>query len=314
MKKIILVIVLFFSLVSFGQSSNDKVIYKDSDFNEVDSINYIHKYIIKKYNEKKDIYEVEKFVKINEKTVLEAVYQVKDKYNFVLNGFCKIFKENKIQSISNYINNRLNGDYIEYYEDGKIKTEGEYKIQNDKEIFYYKNYWDLNGKQLIKEYNGHFEYLHDDKILIEGEIINGLVNGKWVSKNQEFPKYEFNFKNNELIDGIIYKSENNKRKIKRNESASPKNGFENFQKNLKEGIQIMLNRAHVSPGNYKVIVRFVVYEDGSIQEIEVVKNGEVYLESDVKSIFKNLDYWNSEVVNGIEIKKKLTQPIIIDLN
>ena len=57
-----------------------------------------------------------------------------------------------------------------------------------------------------------------------------------------------------------------------------------------------------------------VYEDGSIQEIEVIKNGELYLESDVKNIFKKLDYWNSEVVNGVEIKKKLTQPIIIDLN
>ena len=81
-----------------------------------------------------------------------------------------------------------------------------------------------------------------------------------------------------------------------------------------DGIQIMLNRAHVSPGNYKVIVRFVVYEDGSIQEIEVIKNGELYLESDVKNIFKKLDYWNSEVVNGVEIKKKLKKQIIIDLN
>jgi antitoxin component YwqK of YwqJK toxin-antitoxin module len=314
MKNFIFAAVLFFSLVSFGQSSNDKVIYKDSDFNEVDSINYTHKYIVKKYDEEKEIYEVEKFVKINEKNVLEAIYQVRDKNNFVLNGVCKIFKENKVQTISNYINNRLNGEYFEYYEDGKIKIEGEYKIQSDKEIFYYKNYWDLNGKQIIKDYKGHFEYFHEGKILIEGEIFNGLVNGKWVSKNEEFPKYEYNFKNNELIDGIIYKSENDKRKIKKNESASPKNGLENFQKNLREGIQIMLNRARVSAGNYKVIVRFVVYEDGSIQEIEVVKNGEVYLESDVKSIFKKLDYWNSEVVNGIEIKKKLTQPIIIDLN
>ncbi|OGS81512.1 MAG: hypothetical protein A3G95_07070 [Flavobacteria bacterium RIFCSPLOWO2_12_FULL_31_7] len=216
MKKFIFTAVLFFSLFSFGQSSNDKIVFKDSDFNEVDSINYIHKYIVKKYYENKEIYDVEKFVKINEKNVLEAIYQVRDKNNFVLNGVCKIFKENKVQIISNYINNRLNGEYFEYYEDGKIKIEGEYKIQRDKEIFYYKNYWDLNGRQIIKDYNGHFEYFHEGKILIEGEIVNGLINGKWVSKNEEFPKYEYNFNNNELVDGIIFKSDNVKRKIKKN--------------------------------------------------------------------------------------------------
>ena len=135
MKKIILVAGLFFSLLSFGQTPIDKVIYKDSDFNEVDSINYIHKYIIKNYNEEKEIYDVEKFVKINEKIILEAIYQISDKNNFVLNGICKIFKENKVQNISNYKDNRLNGEYYEYYEDGKIKVEGEYKIKNDKEVF-----------------------------------------------------------------------------------------------------------------------------------------------------------------------------------
>ena len=50
MKKIILVAVLFFSLVSFGQTPISKVIFYDSIRKETFSKDYSFKKIIKEYN------------------------------------------------------------------------------------------------------------------------------------------------------------------------------------------------------------------------------------------------------------------------
>jgi hypothetical protein len=61
MKKIILIVVLFFSLISFGQTPINKVIYYDSIRKETFSKDYYFKEIIKEYNLEKDSYEVEYF-------------------------------------------------------------------------------------------------------------------------------------------------------------------------------------------------------------------------------------------------------------
>ena len=242
-------------MISFGQNSNDKVIYRDSLLNLTDTTNYKHKYVVKNYFEEKEKYEIEKFIKDNNQDVLEAIYQVNDKNNFVLNGYCKIIKNNKTKSICNYVNNKMVGDYSEYYDNQKLKLEGEYVNVNKNDVLIIKNYWNENGQQTVKNYNGTYEFLFNGKIPIKGEIKNGFMEGNWTSTNYDFPKYEYKFSNNVLIEGTIYKSEKKKRKIKKDEPALPKNGLTDFSENLRFEIERILKKSRLGAGTYRLTIK-----------------------------------------------------------
>ena len=69
MKKISIAIFLIFSLLSFGQSSNDKVIYLDSLGNDSDSDHYYSKQIVKDYYLEKKDYLVEKYIRAKNKNI-----------------------------------------------------------------------------------------------------------------------------------------------------------------------------------------------------------------------------------------------------
>jgi len=315
MKKITLITLIFLSILSFGQNSNDKIIFRDSLLNLTDNSNYLHKYIIKNYSEEKEKYDVEKFIKINSEDILEAIYQVNDKNNFILNGFCKIIKDNKIKAIYNYTNNKLIGEYSEFYDNEKLKLEGEYISLNGKDVSIIKNFWDSNGKQTVINFNGSYEILHNNQIPIKGEIKTGLMNGIWTSTNESYPKYEYLFKNNELIEGTIIHSENSKRKFKNNEPSLPKKGMDRFREEISSDLSKILHRHKIEPGQYRFNIQFSVYEDGSLNDIKMKssKNLNIDFEVDLKNIFNKQDKWNSEISNGIEVKSHKNLPIIIEI-
>ena len=75
------------------------------------------------------------------------------------------------------MNNNINGDGKEYYEDGKLKLVGKYRYDkkwNGKRYDLFGNiiYELKEGKGLIKE------YLSNNKLIFEGEYLNGQRNGK----------------------------------------------------------------------------------------------------------------------------------------
>ena len=79
MKKFVFTAVLFFSLVSFGQSSNDKVVYLDSLGLETDSISFKTKKVIEDFNLEKNIYNVKEYSSQN---ILLVSKQIKSKNAF----------------------------------------------------------------------------------------------------------------------------------------------------------------------------------------------------------------------------------------
>ena len=93
----------------------------------------------------------------------------------------KVFKEFE----GDYLNGQRNGKGKEYYNNGKLKFEGEY-LKGKKwngigyDINNHKVYELKNGSGYIKEYYA------DGKLKIEGEYLNGERNGKFKEYDIEY--------------------------------------------------------------------------------------------------------------------------------
>lgn len=314
MKKIVLVAIVFFSLFSFGQTTNDKVIYLDSLGIETDSDNYFSKKIIKDYYLEKNDYQVEKYSKIKNKNILAAKYSVNDKHLLTLNGEYKTFYESgKIQEIYNYKNDTLSGLKKYYYENGKLSTEGYFKIIDKKSKYFLKNYWNKKGVQKVKNGNGVFEYFidNDEKVIMSGNVKNEMYEGLWKCNNKAFPKYEKFYEKGDLIKGKIIKSDSLIREyVGESTQANPEGGINNFRAKI-------ANRINIYGFNVDLIcrvsVRFVVDIDGSVVDVKIINSEYPPINANVYKAFRNLPKWESGIYNGKEVKQYYTIPLTIQL-
>ncbi len=314
MKKFILLVVLFFSLVSFGQSSNDKVIYLDSLGKDSDSNNYFSKKIVKEYYLEKNDYLVEKYLRKKNKNILVAKYSVNNKHHLTLNGEYKVFYESgKLKEIFNYKSDTLIGLRKHYYENGKVSTEAYFKIVDKKSKYFLKNYWNKKGVQKVKNGNGIFEYFLDneEKVIMSGNVKNEVYEGLWKCNNKAFPKYEKFYENGDLVKGKIIKSDSLIREyVGESTQANPEGGINNFRAKI-------ANRINIYDFNIDLIcrvsVRFVVDTDGSVVDVKIIDSEYPPINANIYKAFRNLPKWESGIYNGREVKQYYTIPLTIQL-
>lgn len=314
MKKISIAIFLIFSLLSFGQSSNDKVIYLDSLGNDSDSDHYYSKQIVKDYYLEKKDYLVEKYIRAKNKNILEAKYLVNNKYYLTRNGEYKIFyKSGKLKETLNYKSDTLNGPKKYYYENGKLSTEAYFKIIDKKSKYFLKNYWNKKGVQKVKNGNGIYEYFIDDedKVIISGNIKNEMFEGLWKCNNKAFPKYEKFYEHGNLIRGKIIKSDSLIREyVGESTPANPEGGMNNFRAK-------MANRINTSQFDVNLVcrvkVKFVVDTDGSVVDVNIFESDYPQINATVYKAFRNLPKWESGIYNGQEVKQYFVLPFSIAL-
>lgn len=312
MKKIILVAILFFSLVSFGQTPINKVVFYDSIRKETFSKEYSFKKIIKEYNLEKKSYEVEYFSKINNVDVLNYRFFVNDKVNLTPHGVFTYFYESGAKNeIENFENGSRIGITKKWYENGNLCFEGEYKIIKEENLLFHYNYWDKNGTQKVKNGNGIFEefYSGNEESSFTGKIKNGLKDGVWMTNSSDYPKIEEVYEKGVFKTGTIYKSLTDLRKYNtRQVHASPIGGMNDFRMKLAQNI-----KNSSLPSNYrgKFNIKFVVDGNGDLVDFRANENINDELFQKLIGIIKNTSKWESGIYNGREIKQYFTLPIVI---
>lgn len=312
MKKFILVAVLFYSLLSFGQTPINKVIFYDSIRKETFSKEYSFKKIIKEYNLEKTSYEVEYYSKINNVDVLNYRCFVNDKKELTLHGeFISFYDSGAKNEIKNYENGTRIGITKKWYENGNLWFEGEYKTVKEEDLLFHYNYWDKNGVQKVKDGNGIFEefFGKDDDVVFTGKIKNGLKDGVWKIDTSDYPKIEEVYEKGVFKTGTIYKSLTDIRKYNtRQVHASPIGGMNDFRMKLAQNIK----KSSLSL-NYrgKFNIKFVVDGNGNLIDFKANENINDELFSKLIEIIKSTSKWESGIYNGREVKQYFTLPIII---
>jgi hypothetical protein len=311
MKNIFFTTFLFFSLISLGQTSNDKVVYLDSKKIEVDSVNYFYKKVIKDYHLEKEIYKLEVF---NNDSDLIYTEEISDKNLLIRNGLFTSYyaNGNKIES-GNYTNNLLSGKLTEWYENGNIKAEYFYTVKNNKPEKTVINYWNEDKNQTVKDGNGDYEFNigfnDEEEIIIRGKVENGLLEGKWNTKTLDYPYFEEFYSKGKFLNGV--KKYSNKQSVYYTEisiQAKPNDGMNEFRKLI--GSQ-MKTKKQKSALEGAVVARFIIDTDGEIINPVIIKSLNSYFDNQLLDILNNTEKWKPGEYRGEKVKQYFTLPLTI---
>jgi periplasmic protein TonB len=195
---------------------------------------------------------------------------------------------------SNYNFGKLNGVYLEYFENGQLKVESNYK--NGKLHEKFKEYFE-NGK-LRKE------------IDYKEEKFNGMVLTYWKNgKSKRIAKYE----NDSLIIGECFDANGEKSLyfdywIPATCSGGVKGFIEylNYELHYPE-----YSRRKEIEG--KVIVRFIVSEYGDISEIKVIQSVSKELDAEAIRVIKKMPKWEPSLLDGEPVRMSQLVPIVFKL-
>ncbi|WP_395065890.1 TonB family protein [Flavobacterium sp.] len=311
MKKIILFFLLI-SKVSFGQKSNDKIIYLDSLQNEVTLENQYYTKIVKDYYLEKTEYKyltLYKSGKVKEEKTLsgkDGGYVIGEEISYYENG-------NKSSSIP-YENKKQNGKTYSWYEDGKLKEEGKFDSNYFSTGKHFKmiNYWNEKGEKIVSDGNGSVgfknEYYEDN-----GNYKNGYKVGKWSGKSLKGTfSYEEIYSDGELVSGISTESDGTKNEYSILEvKPEPVKGMGHFYKYIANNFSAP-NSAYKNKIKGKIVVSFVVDKEGEIIEPKIIKSLGTELDNEAIRILTSYDKWKPALQKGRKVRCSFSIPIQLD--
>lgn len=314
MKKIILVIVVFFSLVTFGQTPVDNIVFYDSIGKETLSKNYVSKQIIKEFNLEKSSYEVERYSRINDFDILNSKFFVSDKFKLIKNGVeTSYYDTGEIEEIINYENGKPI-DAKSWYKNGKSKLEMRYFFDVNEKQYNNSidNYWDSDNVQKVKDGNGEYQFnlnVSKDAVYIKGNVFDGKLVGKWNTQPDVYPYFEEYYSKGKLLNGVRKKSKSeSKYYTEISIQTKPIDGMNEFRKLIGSKIKTKKQKASIDG---TVIAKFIVDENGKIQNPVIVKSLNEYFDNQLIDILKNSEKWTPGSFRGVSIKTYFTLPVRI---
>ncbi len=307
MKKIIITAFLFFNLVSFGQSY--KTVYYDS----------LGKKSVEDVKFKKVVFEKESsFHKIStyQKGKLKSIKIVEDTINYSKNmEETEYFENGKVSKTSKFLNNKLSGDIVEYYESGLKKSI--YYTEYDKAnnlIHTIKEYWGKDGAQKVKDGNGIYEFdinigLKNKETILSGNVENGLFEGKFNSNPNEYPFFEEFYSKGKLLNGVRKPSKTeSKYYTEISVQAKPNDGMNEFRKLISSQMKTKKQKSALEGA---VIAKFIIDNDGKIINPVIVKSLNEYFDNQLIEILNNSENWTPGEYRGVKVKQYFTLPVII---
>lgn len=218
------------------------------------------------------------------------------------------------------------GKWTEYYSNGKPSWEYYYQgiikdNYNDQQVMIY---WDSTGTQIVKDGNGQCRYR--DKIRLPNDTAWGDVyinstykNGRLVGKNtytfaktgKLFAEEEYNDGN--LIKGVSYDTQGKQYTYtKSDETPVFPGGDAALMRFLQQNIVYpKYERNHNIEG--KVLVRFVVEQDGSINDVQVIRSVSKGLDNEAVKVVKMIPRFSPGYYLGQPVRVFYNLPIIYRL-
>ena len=310
MKRILFICFITFVLnYTFGQESVDKIIYLDSLFDITTADKAFSTKIIREYQLDKTEYQFASFDKLNRKTNegtcndKECSTKVGLYTEYYENNFKKcdiLFSEGKPLGKTTY-----------WYENGKIKEEGQHIADVKFNKYILNNYWDLNNNQIIKDGNGEFKN-NTDKYELSGNYLNGFKDGKWIYKvlNSKYNYTEI------YSNGSLSKGESTDKDSKKYEylvvekKPEPKKGIKDFYEFIGKKF-VFSNIAWNLKVKGKIILSFVVDTDGQIIEPKIIKGLGYGLDEEAIRVVTKYQKWIPGSQRGVNKRCKYNIPIIL---
>lgn len=283
---------------------------------------------------------------VGTKIILDADERGISRADTVYAGSVKAYytESNKLKSTIFYIKGVLQGDFVDYYDNGAVKEKGVYiddrksgtvtswhsNGQLQKVLKYYSvdreynwktlkfdivDYWDSLGNQLIKSGNGDCVCLLSDikALREEGKVVNGKKDQLWKALSGDTLKYEEQYDHGELIKGISYYKGNKYTYTEIDQMAEMKGGVPALMEFLRKNIRY--------PGDAKrrgkegrVYVKFIVNKEGLIIDPKIAKGVYQSLDEEALRVVSLLKKWTPGKLRGVPVKSQFILPVYFKLD
>ncbi|WP_207424574.1 energy transducer TonB [Desertivirga brevis] len=311
MKFSLVLIAFLFAFPVFSQDTT--VIYYSKDNKKVsikDSAEFSRTIIDLKNGEK--IFPFKEYYLNN---VLKREGITSNKKQLILEGPVKsYFPKGQLKSEVNYIKGMATGINKFYYASGNVKKitkniiyqDSTTKIKKAQELVV--SLLDSAGNGLVVNGEGIYKDLNEEnEIWEEGQIANGLRQGKWTGKGREL-SFEEEYKDGILLKGVSKKGSYVYEYLLLEEQPLYKGGMEKFYNDFARNYNSPI-AARDAKVNGRIILGFVVESDGSLTDIKIIANPGYGTAEEAVRVLKRLKPWQPGKQRGVPVRVSYTMPI-----
>ena len=302
-----LIIVLVFLISAFAQSQ-DKVVFMDSLYREVNGTNYQIKRVIVDFALEKNEYKVFEYNQEN-KLLLEGTYA--DKISLKrIGAFTSYYPNGNKKELTTYSEFKPSGTHIEWYENGNKKLEGEYVNAAFDSGKNYKilQYWNENNVQKVVDGNGDF-FDKNKLYVFQKKKKNGFKDGEW--KGTMFGSYQIveEYQEGKLLLGTNTDQDGNSVSYTELERRpEPVDGMTHFYKFV--GNNFNYTKAAIKNSvRGKIMLQFVVDKEGKITEVKVIKGLGYGLDEEAIRVVSSYKNWIPGMQRGRKVRCSYNLPL-----
>jgi TonB family protein len=211
-------------------------------------------------------------------------------------------KNGRKKMIGTYKKGKLIDTAFIYYPNGNLYTVTGYSYTSDnKPLKYIKSVKDSTGKDLVTDGNGECVFYDDEfkGVSERGKIRNGLYDGEWLGEaSRTGARYKETYADGSLVsgesidrDGTVYTY------TKSLVEPQFKNGMNAFYTYLKKTIRYP-EQCYKNGIQGKVMLKFTVMKDGSIEKISVMNDVHPALAQEAVRVIKASPLWEPGSLRG----------------
>ena len=250
-----------------------------------------------------------------------------------------IFQTNgQLLSVTEYKKGLEKANYSHYYSNGSLKETMMVDGSNFREIHWYDNgqiaeiiqiepknqviattvrtiaLWSKTGQQYVKEGNG-WAIKQEGEATSQGRLVNGKKEGRWVSKLADSTLYiDELYSDGVLSKGTVYDKGDVRTYTEAEKNPEFIGGFPALGQFLTQNIRYP-KEAYRKKVSGKVYLTFVVCEDGSLCDYEVIKGIGSGCDEEALRVVKEMSgKWQPGIQRGKKVRVKYNLPVTFMLN
>jgi TonB family protein len=234
------------------------------------------------------------------------------------------------------------GNYIEYFPDGRIKERGasekgkkiglisvnypsgrqNYTLQyfpGDQTVTNYpgnfkiQNYFDDDGKQLVKGGNGVCNCVIESSLREVGNVRNGLRDSIWSGYNGDTLAFMESYHDGRFMDGVRYFDGISFRYTKFEEVPSYQGGYDEMMNTIRLNMKFPAS-ARRKGIDGTVLVSFIIKKNGAISDISVVQGIDPDCDKEAMRMVGLANKWNPGRQRGKPVDVRFNLPIKFKYN
>lgn len=203
---------------------------------------------------------------------------------------------------------------------GQIRAHREFPVNKMgvKEEPYLLNAWGHDGAQYVKNGEGYWRAMgetpYGQRLFEQGKVVNGLKDGKWSGKLTDSTQfYEEFYELGQFIKGVSWLNGTRMEYSKAQVQPEFQGGIKEFYKFLASNIRYPPDAARRGVAG-KVMLSFVVCEDGSMCDYKVEKRAGYGLDEEALRVAKLMSgKWEPGEMRGQKVRVKYNVPINFQL-